>query len=127
MAKLTADDLKKKRAELKKNVYLRNGEFRGKIIVHMGTCGIATGAREILSNFLSELKRKEIENMMVTASGCAGLCSREPMATVEIQGEVPVKYVDLTPEKTERIVEEHVKSGRVIADYVLGRGSERGG
>jgi NADP-reducing hydrogenase subunit HndB len=58
-------------------------------------------------------------------SGCAGLCSREPMATVELKGKPPVKYVDLTQEKVERIFNEHVQGGKVVSEYALVIGSER--
>jgi NADP-reducing hydrogenase subunit HndB len=57
MAKLTLDELRRKRAEAQKGLYLREGEFRGKVIVHMGTCGIAAGARAIVTTFLEELEK----------------------------------------------------------------------
>ena len=90
MAKLTLDELRQKRAEAQKGVYLREGDFRGKIIVHMGTCGIAAGARSIVAAFLEELERsRRLNDVQVTTSGCAGLCSKEPMATVEMRNWLP--------------------------------------
>ena len=65
------------------------------------------------------------DEVVVTTSGCAGLCKREPMATIEMAGQAPVKYVDLTPEKVKRIFEEHIKGGTVVGDYALAVGSER--
>jgi len=127
MPKITIDELKRKREELRKGLYLRDGEFKGKIIVHMGTCGIAAGARNILSAFLEELEKSGRRDIMITTSGCAGLCSREPMATVEILDKPPVKYVDLTPEKARRIFKEHLLEGKTVVEYALGIGSERGG
>jgi NADP-reducing hydrogenase subunit HndB len=127
MPKLTIDELRRKREEAKKGLYLREGEFKGKIIVHMGTCGIAAGARNILSAFLEELEKSGRRDIMITTSGCAGLCSREPMATVEILDKPPVKYVDLTPEKVRRIFKEHIMEGKTVVEYALGIGSERGG
>jgi NADP-reducing hydrogenase subunit HndB len=127
MPKLTIDELRKKREEAHKGIYLREGEFKGKIIVHMGTCGIAAGARGIVSAFLDEVEKSGRKDIMVTTSGCAGLCSKEPMATVELLNTPPVKYGELTPEKTRRIFKEHVLGGTVVAEYAIGIGSEKGG
>lgn len=126
MAKLTIEDLRKKRAEAQKGIYLREGEFRGKIIVHMGTCGIAAGARGIVAAFLEEIEKSGMKDIMITTSGCAGLCSKEPMATVEILGSPPVKYGELTPEKARAIFKEHIVGGTAAVEYALGIGSERG-
>lgn len=127
MPKITVDELRRKREDLKKGLYLREGEFNGKVIVHMGTCGIAAGARNILSAFLDELEKSGRKDIMITTSGCAGLCSREPMATVELRDKSPVKYVDLTSEKVRRIFKEHIMEGNTVVEYALGIGSERGG
>jgi len=126
MAKLTLDELRSKRAETQKGLYLREGEFRGKIIVHMGTCGIAAGARPIITTFLEMLEKSGRKDIMVTTSGCAGLCSKEPMVTVEMLNSAPVKYGELTPEKAGRIFQEHILGGTAVAAYALGMGSERG-
>jgi len=127
MPKLTIEELRKKREEVKKDIYLRDGKFRGKIIVHMGTCGIAAGAREIVSTFLNEIEKSEVKDIMLTTSGCAGLCSREPMATIELLDSPPVKYGDLTTDKVRRIFYEHIVEGKIITDYAIGIDSERGG
>ena len=126
MPKLTIEDLKRERELVKGKMHLRDGEFRGKIIVHMGTCGIAAGAREIVSAFLKEKENRKITNILITTSGCAGLCSREPMATVELLDAPPVKYGHLTEEKTARIFQEHIVDGRIVEEYAIGVGSERG-
>ena len=127
MAKLTIDDLKKMRESAKKNIYLREGNFRGKVTVHMGTCGIAAGAREIMSSFLDEVERRKLTDIMFTTTGCAGLCSEEPIATIEMEGSAPVKYCKLTSEKAKKIFNEHIIGGNVVKDFVLGIGSERVG
>ena len=127
MAKLTIDDLKKMRESAKKNIYLREGNFRGKVTVHMGTCGIAAGAREIMSSFLDEVERRKLTDIMFTTTGCAGLCSEEPIATIEMEGSAPVKYCKLTSEKAKKIFNEHIIEGNVVKDFVLGIGSERVG
>ena len=85
MPKLTLDDLAKLRDKAKKTTAIREGgEFRAKITVHMGTCGIAAGARGVMSAFIKEIEGRDLNDIILTNSGCAGLCSREPMATVAV-------------------------------------------
>ena len=127
MPKLTVHEMKKMREAAKKEMSLREGNFRGKLIVHLGTCGIAAGAREIMDTFLEEIDRRDITDIMFTSTGCAGLCSKEPMITVEIGTSPPVKYGKLTPEKALRILDEHIIGGRVVEELALGIGSERVG
>ena len=119
------EDLKKIREKTRRTTVLREGAGRAKVTVHMGTCGIAAGAREIMDALLKQIEAKDVTDVIVTASGCAGLCSREPMATVEVVGKPPVKYVDLTREKIERIFTEHILGGKIVTEYALAVGSER--
>jgi len=123
--KLKPEDLDKISQRMKATTILREGAGSAKITVHMGTCGIAAGARDILSAFLKSIEEAKADDIILTTSGCAGLCSREPMATIELRGKPPVKYVDLTKEKVERIFKEHVQGGEVVAEYALAIGSER--
>ena len=125
MKKLKIGDLEKIRAKVRRTANIRQGKSRAKITVHMGTCGIAAGARDILSALLNEIEKKKLDDIIVTTSGCAGLCSREPMATVEIAGTPPVKYVDLTVEKITKILHEHIINGNIVNEYALAIGSER--
>jgi NADP-reducing hydrogenase subunit HndB len=125
MAKLKIEDLDKISQRVRKTTLLREGAGRAKITIHMGTCGIAAGAREIMNALLDEFEKKNIDDVILTSSGCAGLCSREPMATVELKDEAPVKYVDLTPEKIRKILTDHVIGGEVVSEYALAKGSER--
>ena len=125
MPKLKPEDLEKITDRMKKMRVLREGTARARVIMHMGTCGIAAGARNVMNALLAELEEKDIKDVIVTTSGCAGLCSREPMATVEIMEAPPVKYVDLNAEKIKRILTEHVLGGKIVIEYALGLGSER--
>ena len=125
MPKLKIEDLEKISQKVRKTVLLRDGAGRAKITVHMGTCGIAAGARSIMNTVMEDLEKRDLSDVILTSSGCAGLCSQEPMVTVEIKDETPVKYVDLTVEKILRIIDEHVLNGKVVQDYALARGSER--
>ena len=125
MKKLKIGDLAKIRENVKRTANLRQGKARAKITIHMGTCGIAAGARDILSSLLAEINKQKLKDIIVTTSGCAGLCSREPMATVEMKGKAPVKYVDLTAKKIVEVLNKHVLKGTVVKEYVLAVGSER--
>ncbi|KPK64277.1 hypothetical protein AMJ83_03375 [candidate division WOR_3 bacterium SM23_42] len=125
MKKLKIGDLEKIRDKVRRTAVLRQGKARAKVTVHMGTCGIAAGARDVLTGLLKDIRKKKLDDVIVTTSGCAGLCSREPMATVEITGKPPVKYVDLTPEKMRKILERHIVKGDIVNEYALAIGSER--
>ena len=125
MVKLKVEDLAKIKEKTVRMTNLREGAGRAKVTVHMGTCGIASGAREIMSALLDELSKKNVTDVLVTTSGCAGLCSREPMATVELKDAAPVKYGDLTPDKIREIFQKHVMEGEPVSAYVLAKGSER--
>jgi NADP-reducing hydrogenase subunit HndB len=126
MPKLTLDDLVKIREKTKRTTEIREGgDYRAKITVHMGTCGIAAGARKIMSAFMQIMEDKEISDVLLTNSGCAGLCSKEPMVTIEVSGQAPVKYIDLTENKTKQIFEKHVLGGDIVTEYALGIGSEK--
>ncbi|MCX5860651.1 MAG: (2Fe-2S) ferredoxin domain-containing protein [Desulfomonile sp.] len=124
MAKISIQDLKKIKERERSKMVLREGQFRGKITVYMGTCGIAAGAREVMGVFRDLMGQREIMDIMLTNSGCAGLCAKEPMITVELIDQAPVKYISLNKEKAVRIFEEHVMAGKVVEDYALARGSE---
>jgi len=123
--KITPNDLARIRDEMTRTMNLRDGEARARVTVHMGTCGIAAGARKIMSILMDLVDECEAHDVVLTTSGCAGLCSREPMMTVELRGEAPVKYVDLDEKKTRKIFQEHVMSGVVVEKYALAIGSER--
>lgn len=125
MAKLKPEDLDKIAQKMKKVMNLREGSSRAKVIVHMGTCGIAAGARNVMTALVEEIEKRDVKDVMLVISSCAGFCSREPMITVEIQDESPVKYVDLTPEKANEILEKHVLGGKIVKEYALSIGNER--
>ena len=87
MTKISIDDLAKIKEKTQRTVNIREGAGRVKINVHMGTCGIAAGARDILAAVLKEVEERGLKDILVTNSGCAGLCSQEPMMTVEAVNE----------------------------------------
>jgi len=125
MSKLTVESLEKIKEKTRRTTLLREGTGKTKIIVHMGTCGIAAGARKIRDALLKIMEEQDVTDVILTTSGCAGLCSREPMATVERVGEAPVKYVDLTEDKIRKVLMEHVIGGQIVIEYPLALGCER--
>ncbi|MCU0611165.1 MAG: (2Fe-2S) ferredoxin domain-containing protein [Candidatus Eisenbacteria bacterium] len=125
MAKLTIDELRRIRDEAKRTRNLREGEGKARITVHMGTCGIASGAREVMDSLLRAIDDHGIKDVLVTTSGCAGLCSHEPMATVEYRDTAPVKYAKLTPEGIVRVLLEHADAGSIVREFALAIGSEK--
>lgn len=124
MPKLTIEDLKKIKDRQKATFSLREGGYRAKITVHMGTCGIAAGARDVMTELLDEIARTKVEDVITTTSGCAGLCAREPMVTVELLNKPPVKYGDITKDRIKEIFNEHVLGGNPVEKYALVLGSE---
>ena len=126
MAKILIEDLAKIKEQTRHQTMLRQGAGRVRINVHMGTCGIAAGARDILTAVMKEIENRNLHDVIVTNSGCAGLCSQEPMLTVEVANEpAPVKYVFMTPDKVKKIMEQHVMKGQVVREYALAVGSEK--
>jgi NADP-reducing hydrogenase subunit HndB len=126
MPRLTIEELKAIRERARATAVLREGgPYRAKVTVHMGTCGIAAGARQIMEVMMRGLEEQGFQDVLLTTSGCAGMCSHEPMATVELAGQPPVKYIDLTPEKARELFDKHVVGGNPVSAYALGTGSER--
>jgi NADP-reducing hydrogenase subunit HndB len=124
MAKLTIDDLKKIKTKVEKEDQFRAGTKRMKLTVHMGTCGIASGAKEILDTFMNEMGENNVNDILVTTSGCIGICSREPLTTIEEQGKDPIVYEYLTPNKARQIFKQHILKGEIQMDFVMAKGSE---
>lgn len=125
MGKLTIEELRKIRESAKNSKNLRDGQGKARITVHMGTCGIASGARDVMDALLKAIDQYQIKDVLVTTSGCAGLCSNEPMATVEYLDTPPVKYIDLNAEKIVKILLEHADKGQIVTDFALAIGSEK--
>jgi NADP-reducing hydrogenase subunit HndB len=125
MPRLKIEDLDKIAQQQKKSMSLREGAGRVKITVHMGTCGISAGARKIMAEVMKLVERSGASDIVITTSGCAGYCSREPMMTVEVIEQAPVKYVDLDENKVGRIFDEHVMKGNIVEEYALALGSEQ--
>ncbi|MCK5419972.1 MAG: (2Fe-2S) ferredoxin domain-containing protein [Desulfobacterales bacterium] len=90
-----------------------------KITVHMSTCGIAAGARQVMSALVEEISCSDRPDIEVASSGCIGHCKNEPNITVEIGGGEPVIYQKMTPDKMRQIFQKHILGGEVQEDYIL--------
>ena len=113
------DDLRKLRESSRDLSSARSGG-ETVIIVGMGTCGIAAGARDILSEVMAELARRNIDNVAVQTTGCIGMCQDEPLLDV-IRGGQRVTYGRVKPEDVPTIIAEHVVNGRVVEKMAIGR------
>lgn len=122
---LRPQDLERIRDSVRGVVNLRDGDARVKVTVHLGTCGLAAGAQRIVDVMTEEIERRQLADVLLTSSGCAGLCNHEPMMTVEVRGEPPVKYARLDADRARRVFEEHVVRGAVVAKLALAVGCER--
>ena len=91
-----------------------------RVVVGMATCGIATGARPVMNAFTEEVARRELHDVLVTQTGCIGICQYEPVVEVFMPGKEKVTYVKMTPEKAVRVVGEHLVGGTPVAEYTIG-------
>jgi NADP-reducing hydrogenase subunit HndB len=121
MEKLTIEDLKKIKEETSKETSLRHGKASIKITVHMGTCGIAAGARDVMSVLMEEMAQADRQDIRVVASACMGMCSSEPNVTVERENEAPIVYQLMNSNKMRQVFKRHVLMGEVQSDFALAR------
>lgn len=113
------EDLKRIREEAIEKRKARATFGNSQVIVGMGTCGIAAGARDTMKTILNEIETQNLEGIVVTQTGCIGLCEREPIVQV-IVGENPkVTYGKVTPTVAKRILKEHVLGGKVVQESVI--------
>jgi len=122
MAKLSIADLKKIKDKVHSETSLREGGKRAKITVHMGTCGVAAGARAVMDSLMSEIAEAAVSDVIVTTSGCAGMCSKEPMVTVELIGKDPIIYGQMDANKMRQVFKRHVLQGEVQSMFAIARG-----
>jgi NADP-reducing hydrogenase subunit HndB len=112
-------DLNRLRDQARGEMDVRSGPKETRITVHMGTCGIAAGARDILAELTSRLADSDVENVTLHQSGCLGLCDQEPMLTLRDKTGMDYLYVRLTREKVREIVTGHVLKGEPVQKYIL--------
>jgi NADP-reducing hydrogenase subunit HndB len=120
MAKMTLEELRNLREAKKKEMTQRDSEDKSaQIIIGMGTCGIAAGAKEAFDAFLDELNSHEIKDTKIAQTGCMGLCFSEPTVEVDVPGMPRVIYGNVNGEIARRIVREHIIGKALVSDHIF--------
>lgn len=114
------EELKAIREKMQGQVGLRSeDESNTRVVVGMATCGIASGARPVLTAFSDAVQSKGLKNVAVIQTGCIGLCQYEPIVEILAPGKEKVTYVRMTPERALEVVDQHLVRGQVITDYTI--------
>ena len=108
------------RDKMKDKIVLREGSANIRIVVGMATCGIAAGARPVLNAFVEGVDKEDLNSkVVVSQTGCIGICQYEPVVEVMEPGKEKVTYVTMTAEKAERVLKEHIKGGKIVEEYTI--------
>jgi NADP-reducing hydrogenase subunit HndB len=113
------EDLQKIREQAQQDLKIRT-ETGTRVIVGMGTCGIAAGARETMHAILEELGKRQID-VHVTTVGCIGMCSKEPLVDIEQAGKPRITYCNVHPDMVPRLIQDHLVRGVVVEEWAMGR------
>jgi len=115
------EELKAIREKMKKQMDLRDSDDNDiRVVVGMATCGIAAGARPVMTAFLEEVEKRGLKNITVSQTGCIGVCRLEPIVEVFVPGQEKVTYVKMKPEMVPTVVEQHLVNHNVVTDYTIG-------
>lgn len=115
------EELKALREQMQNKMNLRKDDNDTiRVVVGMATCGIAAGARPVLTRFVQEIENRGLKNVQVTQTGCIGVCRLEPIVEVYVPGQEKVTYVKMDPEKVPTIVAEHLVNKHVVTEYTIG-------
>ena len=118
MKALSIKELTEIRDRMKNQVTVREGGNRFRVVVGMATCGIAAGARPVLASFVENVEKSGLSGeVVVSQTGCIGICQYEPVVEVFQAGKEKVTYVKMTAEKAAKVIEEHIKGGKVVEEY----------
>jgi len=119
MAKMTLEELRNLRDAKKKEMTQRDGDKTVQIIIGMGTCGIAAGAKEAFDAFLDELNTREVTDTKITQTGCMGLCFSEPTVEIAVPSMPRVIYGNVDENVARRIVKEHIIGKALVSDHIF--------
>ena len=109
------------REKMQNKVIIREGSAATRVVVGMATCGIAAGARPVLTAFVEGVAGTGLsDKVTVTQTGCIGICQYEPVVEVYEEGKEKVTYVQMTAEKAQVVLEKHLKGGMVVEEYTIG-------
>ena len=112
--------IRDKMTEYRRPAQRRRHEQATRVVVGMATCGIAAGARPVLAAFTDEVAKRNLHHVMVTQTGCIGICQYEPVVEIMEPGKEKVTYVKMTPEKAVAVVNDHLVNGNVVTEYTIG-------
>lgn len=121
---MNLNELKKLREKAQRQVALRDGNKKYRVVFSMGTSGIAAGAREVMTTLLDELDKRGIENVEVAVTGEVGLVDAEPVIRIEERSGEKVTYAKVNPDGARKIVAEHLQMGRVVDGLAVGKVKE---
>lgn len=110
---------------LERVAYRKEADNDIRVVVGMATCGIAAGARPVMLAFMDEIKKRNLQNVTVSQTGCIGMCRLEPMVDVIVPGGEKVTYVKLNPNMVPRIVTEHIVNGNPVMEYTIGAAEDK--
>ena len=114
------EDLKKlKEKAIAETAARKEGKYR--VIVGLGTCGIAAGGRKIMETAMEEIAKRGLKDVSVETTGCIGMCQNEPLMDIVRPGEPRVTYGNLSPEDVPRIIADHLVNGNIVEEKVIGR------
>lgn len=113
------EDLKRVREEALQKREVKTSSGEAQVIVGMGTCGIAAGARDTMKTILEAIQSENLSGIVVTQTGCIGLCEREPIVQVVIGNQPKITYGKVSPQVAKRILHEHVMNGKIVEDHVI--------
>lgn len=119
MPKLTFEDLERIKEKTASAMALRLDKPQATITVHLGTCGIAAGAREVMQALLSARSTSDRADVQILAAGCLGQCASEPNVSVWVVGSEPVVYQKMNPAKIQQVFQRHILEGQVLREFVL--------
>lgn len=112
-------ELEEIRKNTLENINLRKGRKGYRIVVGMATCGIAAGARPVLTTIMDEVNKLGLKDVTVAQTGCIGVCRLEPIVEVHSPDGNKVTYIKMNPEKAKVMVESHIKDDKVIDEYTM--------
>lgn len=114
------EELKAIREKMQGQIGIRNEDSsQTRVVVGMATCGIASGARPVLTALSDAVQNKGLTNVSVTQTGCIGLCQYEPIVEIFEPGKDKVTYIKMTPEKALEVVENHLIKGQIVKKYTI--------
>ncbi|MDI3509010.1 MAG: NADP-reducing hydrogenase subunit HndB [Clostridiales bacterium] len=117
---ITLEELNEIREKAQEKMNLRQSQNATRVVVGMATCGIAAGARPVMLKFMEEIQKRGLTDVIVSQTGCVGVCRLEPIVDIYRPNEDKVTYVKMTPEKVSRVVAEHIVNGHPVTEYTIG-------